>query len=445
MKKNHFYWATIFLFFILAGFIVARQKRMENNRTARFYPLLERKGAITEEAKETRNTFKRLLELLKRNPEDTLSRLALVSLYIREARISGNHLYYDQAAMQHAEEVLKKYPSNFEALTFKSLLYLSQHHFTDGLACAEKAKQINPYNAFVYGLLVDAHVELGNYDAAIENADKMVSIRPDIRSYSRISYLREIFGDYPGAAEAMKMAIESAQPGDEGTEWCRVQLARLYENMGDWQSAAANYSAALAYRSLYVPALAGQGRIFLFRKEYQKAIDCYLSADSLMQDYSLKEQLAYSYEMSGRKDKADSIIDVMIAAMEEEAGEGNTNENIGHYADLELAYAYLLKSDESRALQHALAEYNRRPANIDVNEALAWVYYCKEDYKRAALHLQTALRTNNRKPALLCRAGLIYAKSGDTVKAKTFLTDGLKNNSLLPGNLGTESLAMLQK
>ena len=52
----------------------------------------------------------------------------------------------------------------------------------------------------------------------------MVDIRPDIRSYSRVSYLREIYGDYPGAIEAMKMAVDAGVAGDEATEWARIQL-----------------------------------------------------------------------------------------------------------------------------------------------------------------------------------------------------------------------------
>ena len=45
------------------------------------------------------------------------------------------------AAMKYVNEVLEKDPQNFEALAFKSLLYLSQHHFSDGLAFAEKARE----------------------------------------------------------------------------------------------------------------------------------------------------------------------------------------------------------------------------------------------------------------------------------------------------------------
>lgn len=57
---------------------------------------------------------------------------------------------------------------------------------------------LNPYNADIYGALVDANVELGNYKEAVAMCDKMLSIRPDLRSSSRASYIRQIFGDNNG-------------------------------------------------------------------------------------------------------------------------------------------------------------------------------------------------------------------------------------------------------
>src|SRR6185369_13741394 len=107
---------------------------------------------------------------------------------------------------------------------------------------------INPYNSFIYGVECDALVELGKYDEAIKAGDKMVSVRPDIRSYSRISYLREIIGDYPGAIDAMKLALESGYPGLEQTEWVRTYLGRLYEITGKTQTAEAYYQQALTNR-----------------------------------------------------------------------------------------------------------------------------------------------------------------------------------------------------
>ena len=112
---------------------------------------------------------------------------------------------------------------------------------------------------------------------------------------------------------------------------------------------------------------------------------------------------------------------LLLAAMNKDAESGKNNNNIGHYADREMAYTYLSAGDNDKALEHALAEYNRRPGNIDANETVAWVYYRKNDCTDALPYLQEALKTNSRNPVLRSHAGLIYAKMGDKVKAKEML------------------------
>jgi tetratricopeptide (TPR) repeat protein len=440
MKKRYLYLITLLFFILAAGFIVVKYKSNEKQKSAAFYPLLDRKGISfqTEEWKQVQKKFDDAIKIARTNPDDIKSRIDLATLYIREARATGNYMYYDMAAMKYVNEVLAKDPQNFEALVFKSLLYLSQHHFADGLALAEKAKEVNQYNAFVYGILVDGNVEMGNYAQAINDADKMVSIRPDMRSYSRISYLREIHGDYPGAIEAMKLAVDAGPPGDEATEWTRVQLGHLYENTGDLKSAEMNYMIALQYRPGYAYAIAGQARIAVASKDYNKAITYYLQADSLVNDYSFKEQLAEIYQLTGQKDKAGELNKWLINAMGKDAESGKNDDNMGHYADRELAYAYLRTGDFDKALEHAIAEYNRRPANIDVNETVAWVYYKKGNYDKALPYLEVAMKTKSNNPVLLSHAGLIYAKAGDKVRAKALLEKVMRANPDIPGALKEE-------
>jgi tetratricopeptide (TPR) repeat protein len=344
------------------------------------------------------------------------------------------------AAMKYVNEVLTIEPNNFEALTFKAMLYLSQHHFADGLKMAQKAGEANPYNAFVQGIITDGNVEMGNYKAAIESADKMISIRPDIRSYSRVSYLREIHGDYPGAIEAMKMAMDAGAPGDESTEWARVQLGHLYENTGDWKRAEMNYLISLENRPGYAYAILGQARIAKAKKEYAKAIAYCQQADTLVNDYSFKEQLADVYMLAGQKEKATEINKWLINAMREDAKAGETDDAVGHYADRELAHVYIKNGDYDNALKHALAEYNRRPDNIDVNETMAWVYYHKEEYAKALPFIETALKTSSKNPTLLCRSGLIYAKAGNNVKAKEILAGILEKDTNVDELLKVEAV-----
>jgi tetratricopeptide (TPR) repeat protein len=414
MKKKYIY--TSFLVF--TGFCLLAICLKYGYKKRASYELLDRKGVIgdSREWQLTRTYAASLLELLRKNPADNKSALALAAIFIQEARVTGNYVYYDKAAMQYVNNVLQRDSTNFDALTFKALIYLSQHHFADGLSIAEKARTINPYNAFIYGLVVDGNVEMGYYDSAVANSDKMVSIRPDLKSYSRISYLREIYGDYPGAIEAMKMAVAAGAPGDEGTEWARIQLGRLYENTGDPASAKMHYTIALTERPGYGYAWAGLGRIALASKDYAAAISCYEKADAAVTDYSIKEELAEAYLQSGNREKANAMLNAVIASMTKDAQSGRNDENIGHYGDRELANAYLKVNDFDKALEHALLEYNRRPANIDVNETVAWVYYCKGEYEKALPYLKVALKTNSKNPTLLSHAGLIFEKAGGKPK-----------------------------
>ena len=447
MKKNSIYTIVLIVFAAAVTFIVLRYRNRQQAKEAAVYRLQERKGALANAPEwiSTKSSARALAGALEKDPSDSKSSLALAALFIQESRVTGNFAYYDVAAMKYVNNVLSKDSLNFNALIFKSLIYLSQHHFADGLATAQKAQKINPYNAFVYGLIVDGNVEMGNYNAAVENSDKMVSVRPDIRSYSRISYLREIYGDYPGAIEAMKMAVEAGAPGDEATEWSRIQLGRLYENTGDLKYAQMHYTIALNERPDYPYAIAGMARLATAAKDYSKATGYYLHADSLMNDYSFKEELVDVYKISGQQDKAAAVSAAIISLMNRDAQAGQSDESIGHYADRELAIAYLKVNDYDKALEHALLEYNRRPENIDVNETVAWVYYEKGDAASALPYIGTALKTHSKNPALLCHAGLIYAKTGDAATARTLLQEALKLNPNISEALKAESQGVLKQ
>ncbi|MEO5648491.1 MAG: hypothetical protein ABIR03_01055 [Ginsengibacter sp.] len=446
MKKKFSYILLIVIFFTVSAFVILRYTIHHARMEQATYPLLHRKDTLGTSAEwvATRKMAQQLIDNIKSNPNDVKTSIALSTLYIQEARVTGNYIYYDAAALKYINGVLNSQPNNFEALTLKSLLYMSQHHFAEGLQIAEKAQKINPYNALIYGILVDGNVEMGNYKAAVENSDKMNSIRPDLRSYARISYLREIYGDYPGAIEAMKLAVGAGGAGDEPTEWTRIQLARLYENTGDLKSAEMHYMIALEERPGYGYAIAGLGHIAMGNKNYPKAISYYEKAVGSLNDYSIQEQLSQLYRLNGNTKKADSLLQKLIEGMNNDATKGEKDDRIGHYADRELAYAYLLNHDYENALKHALIEYHRRPLNIDVNETVAWVYYKMKEYNKALPYLQMALKTNSKNPVLLCNAGLMYAYSGKKELAKSTLQEALKNDPNIDVDLKAESENVLK-
>jgi len=182
------------------------------------------------------------------------------------------------------------------------------------------------------------------------------------------------------------------------------------------------------------------------QSNYTLAESLYQHADGLIMDNSFKEEMADIYYLRNEKEKGDAIVKKIIATLSADANNADADENIGHYADQELAYAYLKINNTNKALYHATQEYNRRPDNIDVNETLAWVYYQKGEFAKALPYIKVALKTGSKNPRLLCHAGLIYNRAGDKATAKSLLTAALKNNPVMSASLkaaATETLATL--
>ncbi len=391
----------------------------------------------------TKKAVNGLQARLRTHPNDYEAQLQLAQAYMQEGRVTGDHGYYDAAAVKLLNQVLQSEPENFEALCCKASLSLTQHHFSEGLELARRAQAKNPYSGFVYGLLCDANVELGNYPEAVRMADKMNAVRPDLRAYARVSYLREIHGDLPGAIEAMQMAVKAGYVGLEQTEWARVMLGHLYEQTGSLDLADQQYQQALQNRPSYAYALAGIGRIERARRQYPAAIKHLEQAHAMVQDYAFTEELTDLYTLNGQPEKSAAAARDAIAQLDASAQAADADENVGHYVDRELALAYLKTGELNKALEHATIEYKRRPDNMDVNETMAWVHYKRGEYPQAAKFMQVARRTHSQNPTQLCRAGLILLKTGQEAAGQELIRQALAINPYLETELATEGRKLL--
>jgi len=439
MRKNLYIILVAVTGLLLAGIFLFAKKPKANTPSFK-----ERKVKVdlSGEWLNSKKAMEGLLAAIEENPEDYTAKLQLAQAYIQESRISGDHGYYDKAALELLEDAIAHQPKNFDALCCKATVLLSQHHFAEGLAVAKEAIPINPYNAFIYGIMCDAYVELGNYDEAVKMADKMVSVRPDIRSYARVSYLREIFGDVAGAKQAIKMAVDAGYPGLEQTEWTRCVLGHLYESTGNLDSAEVEYKNALAERPEYAFAIAGLARVEKAKGNYKEAIRLYEKAKGLIVEYSFSDELTDLYRLNKENEKAEKNAEEVIEMLGPNADVEGENGH-GHYADKELAYAYLKLNDTEMALKHALAEYQRRPENIEVCEMMAWVHYKKGAYAEANKYIDKALRTKCKNPELMCRAGLIKGKVGQTDMAKALVKEALQTNPFIDSELKAEAAPYL--
>ena len=437
MKKKILYSIAAFAFVGASAFVILNKTEHQEKAETVSYKLLPRKQSLAyvNEWQGTQNNAAVLSAKIKANPADVKSLTALASIYLQEARITGNYEYYNEAALQTVKTILEKDAANFDALTIKAAVLLSQHRFEEALVVGGQLANLYPYNAYVQGVLVDANVELGNYAAALEAADKMISIRPDIRSYSRIAYLREIHGDIPGAIDAMKLAVTAGAPGDENTEWCRFQMGRLYEKIGKTKEAEMNYAITLNNRENYPYGLIGMAGIAVTKKDFSKALSLYQQADTLISNHITKEGIAEVYNLTGETEKAKAMAAAILAHMKTISKAGNE--------DLEMAHAYIGMEDYNTALEYAMKEYKRRPENIEVNETIAIIYYKQADYPNALKYIDAALKTNCKNPELLCYTGLVYAKADKVKEAKQFLEEALINNPIIASSLRIESKEML--
>jgi tetratricopeptide (TPR) repeat protein len=357
----------------------------------------------------TKAAIESLLDQLRRHPDDVKAKLQLAMAYVQESRITGNHAYYDEAAFKLVSQVLEKEPENYDGLAVKTTILLSQHHFADALTAATEFSKRYPDAAFGYGLLTDANLELGNYADAIAACDRMNAVRPDLRSYSRAAYLREIHGDYAGAKEAMSLAVKAGVPALEQTEWCRVQLGHLYEKTNELAKAEALYRQSLAARPDYAYALAGLGRLAMKKGHYTEGITFFEKAALQTADFDFQDNIIDCLEKIDPS-KAKEAAQKLIIELQKHATDEAAAAEKGHYADKELAYVYLKMGDTKRALEHATREWLRRPENIEVNACLAWVYFKNNEFAKAQMYMEKALKTNSKDPVLLERAAQIMAK-----------------------------------
>jgi len=329
---------------------------------------------------------------------DNESRLTLAQLFVKEARVTGEHGHYYPAALKSLNQVLSDQAISadlkFRALMTKAGVQLSLHEFADALSTAEGAYALNNRNAQIHGVLVDAHVELGNYEKAVEFADKMVSIKPDLRSYSRVSYLREIHGDNAGALAAMKLAVDAGYPGLEETSWAALTLGEMYLKEDQLDQAYQIFEDILKSRSNYPFAIAALGEVYLAKNDLEAAEQKFNEAIEVIPEIGFYLNLAHIYKVQNREEELEKIKPEIWAMLEDDVINGH-NMNL-EYADI---YTELFP-DYDKALEYAMIEYDKRPENIDVNRTLAKIYLKKQNTEKAKYHLAQAETTGSIHPEL---------------------------------------------
>ena len=192
--------------------------------------------------------------------------------YLQRVRETGDPTYYPKA-QGILDEALRQSPRDLIATAGLGQLALSRHQFRKALGIGFEAKRISPTTAGVYGVIGDAEIELGRYPLAIKSFDHMAALKPDVASYSRVSYARELIGHIRAAERAMQLAASAAVGAQEASSWTHVQLGLLYLGHSMPKRALAQMNDALALDPTYYVALDGMAQVQASLGHLHVAID----------------------------------------------------------------------------------------------------------------------------------------------------------------------------
>jgi len=116
-------------------------------------------------------------------------------------------------------------------------------------------------------VMVDALVELGRYGDARRALQRLADLKPNLSTYARVSYLRELHGDLAGAASALDLAAAAGGPAPENAAAIEVLRGDLALVRGLPGEARAAYGRALSEAPKYAPAEAGRARLAAYEAD----------------------------------------------------------------------------------------------------------------------------------------------------------------------------------
>jgi tetratricopeptide (TPR) repeat protein len=379
-----------------------------------------------------------LQQRLREIPDDWRGFAQLGLAYVAQARVTADPSWYPKAEGVLRRSLRLQPNENVDGALGVGALDLARHDFAAALREGRRASDLNPYSADAYGVIGDALLELGRYDRAFEAFQTMVDTRPDLASYARVAYARELVGDVLGAERAMRMAFDAAgTPSDSA--WTAYQLGELAFGSGDVGSARGWYARGLDLDRAYVPNLAGLAKVAWARGDHELAIARFTEVVARYPSAEFVGALADLYRAAGKPALADRQESV-VAAMHDLATANGVN------VDLELALFDADHGDPEGALAAARAEWARRQS-VHVADAYAWALYANGRYQRASTFAERALALGTRSALFLFHAGMIRLELGDEVGARRYLSDAVATNpnfSILHADDAARVLARLE-
>jgi tetratricopeptide (TPR) repeat protein len=333
---------------------------------------------------------------LTQHPEDVGLAIMLSDALLRQARTTGNAGLTIEAE-RALEKALDGDVANYDANGLLAAIYLSEHRFRDAIAIAEKNRNGRPNDPINYGVMGDGHLELGEYEAAFDAFDRMMTLRPSAAAYARVAYARELQGNLSGAIDAMRLAADATAADDpESLAWHHSQVGDLYLRVGQLPEAEAEYVAASQAFPGHPFAVLGFARLLAARGERRAALTLLRDLQRTAATPDLAAKIGDLNAQLGNHEEAERQYALAEAAWRVDAPEPK---NLARFL-----------ADHDRKIDEAVAIAEKAAADrqdIFTDDALAWSYYKAGRIDDARRAIAQALRTGTKDADILAHAAVI--------------------------------------
>ena len=316
--------------------------------------------------------------------------------------------------------VLTRDGRDIDATIGLGTLALARHDFRAALRIGLAAHRLAPQLARPYAVLVDAQIELGRYEPARRSLQKMIDMRPNLASYARVSYYRELHGDLDGALQAMALAVSAGGQAPENVAYVQTLLGDLQASRGHRGAARRAYATALTQTPGYVPARVSLARLQAAAGQLHSAIS---GLQQVVEQRPLPEYvvaLGEAQQAAGQSANARETFALVDAERRLLAANGiNT--------DVEIALFEADHGDPRRAVALGRRAWHAAPS-VRSADAVGWALTRAGRPVQGLVWARRALALGWRDPIVLTRAGLSARAAGRPATARRYLRRALRAN-----------------
>jgi tetratricopeptide (TPR) repeat protein len=354
-------------------------------------------------------------------PASASSYAALGDAYLGRARSSGDPGFYSRADRAYGA-ALRRDPGSVGALVGAGALAGLRHDFEAQLRLGTAALRAAPGLARPLTVIADAQVELGRYGDAARSLQRLVSVKPGLPAYARVSYFRELHGDLDGAVEAMRFAI-SAGGSEESSAYVETLLGDLELARGRVPAARGAYRDALRDLPSFPQALTGLARVDVAGGDLRSAAARLRRSTDRLPLTTALVVLAEVERAAGRRRAASA--DLAAARVQHRLlGTGGT------LPDAEAVLFEANHGSPARAVRLGRRVWSAAPS-IRSADALGWAV-TRAGRPRAGLEwARRALHLSSVDPLFSLHAGVAARRAGLSGEAERYLTAAVRGAAAL--------------